>query len=67
MEHVRAAWVDRYTRQVQALRLFGLSVGSPQDEVDARYRHLLAEARGTEHAVERRRQLDEAYEALRPQ
>jgi len=52
---------------VQALRLLGLSVGVPQDDVDARYRQLLAEARGTEQAAERRHKLDEAYEALRPQ
>lgn len=67
MEHVRAEWVGRYTRQVQALRLLGLSVGVPQDEIDARYRQLLVEARGSEHAAERRRRLDDAYEALRPQ
>jgi len=67
LEHVRVEWVGRYTRQVQALRLLGLSVGVPQDDVDARYRQLLAEARGTEQAAERRHKLDEAYEALRPQ
>jgi hypothetical protein len=64
LERVRSDWVTRYTRQVHALQVLGLSVGVPREEIQQRYRLLLAEL---EHAApddEQRRRLEDAYHTL---
>ncbi len=65
LERVRDEWVGRYTRRVQAFRVLGLSVGTPADEVDARYQRLASEASGAPDAEARLRDLREAYETLK--
>ena len=65
LERVREEWVKRYTRQVQAFRLLGLSVGTPQEEIEARYLYLKRThivGQGEDDYLVR---LREAYEALR--
>jgi hypothetical protein len=64
LERVRDEWVQRYTRRVQASRLLGLSVGAPQDEINARYQQLVAAVGNSPDAGERLRALYEAYLAL---
>lgn len=65
LERVREEWVARYTRQVQAFRTLGLSVGTPQDDIQARYNTLVTGLNGSEETGERRRQLRDAYDTLR--
>lgn len=64
LEHLRSDWVARYTRQVRALQVLGLSVGAPHEDVQLRYRELVA-ALADSPDDEQRRRLDEAYRALR--
>ena len=65
LERVREEWVSRYTRQVHALRVLGLSVGAPQEEIRARYQQLVATVDGSDDESERLHHLYEAYETLR--
>lgn len=61
---MRSDWVTRYTRQVHALQVLGLSVGVPREEIAERYRLLLAELQEAAPDDERRRRLDDAYHTL---
>ncbi len=65
LANVREEWVARYTQQVHALAVLGLSVGVPRDELEARYQRLVAELNGQPDREERLRELREAYEQLR--
>ncbi|HVA90960.1 MAG TPA: hypothetical protein VNL71_14090 [Chloroflexota bacterium] len=65
LDRVRDEWVSRYTARVQALRLLGLSVGTPTEEIDARYQSLLGELANSSSAEERRAQLRHAYSILK--
>jgi hypothetical protein len=62
---VREEWVARYTRQVHAFRTLGISVGTPQEDIEARYQELLSSLNGSDVAGDRLRQVQEAYETLR--
>jgi hypothetical protein len=64
LERVRSDWVTRYTHQVHALQVLGLSVGVPREEIAERYRLLLTELEHSPHDDERRRRLDDAYHTL---
>jgi hypothetical protein len=65
LERVREEWVARYTRQVHAFRTLGISVGTPQEDIEARYQELLSSLNGSDVAGDRVRQVQEAYETLR--
>ncbi|HWE60678.1 MAG TPA: J domain-containing protein [Chloroflexota bacterium] len=65
LERVREEWITRYTRQVQAFRVLGLSVGTPQEEIKARYQELVADLNGSPEVAMRLHQLQDAYETLR--
>jgi hypothetical protein len=65
LERVREEWVARYTRQVQAFRTLGLSVGTPQDDIEERYNALVARLNGSDETGEHLRRLQEAFETLR--
>ncbi len=65
LDRVRDEWVSRYNSRAQALRALGLSVGTPTEEIDARYQSLLGEAANSPSAEERRAQLRHAYSILK--
>jgi hypothetical protein len=65
LERVREEWVTRYTNQVRALKMLGLSVGAPRAEIQARYQRLVSEVGNTPEGHERLRLLQSAFEALR--
>ena len=65
LERVRAEWVTRYTRQLQAFRLLGLSVGAPQAEISLRYHELVRAVGASPDAGARLHALHEAFETLR--
>lgn len=65
LERVREEWVTRYTRRVRALRLLGLSVGTPQEEIEARYYYLKSTHQVSPGEDDYLVRLREAYETLR--
>jgi hypothetical protein len=65
LERVREEWVKRYTRRVQALRLLGLSVGTPQEEIEARYTYLVRSHQVGKNGDDYLVRLREAFETLR--
>jgi hypothetical protein len=65
LNRVRDEWVNRYRGRVQALHTLRLSVGTPAEEIDARYQQLLSELAGLPEAEERRRRLRQAYDILK--
>lgn len=65
LERVREEWVARYTHQLHAFRTLGLSVGTPQEDIETRYQELVSRLNGSDDTGDRLRQLQEAYETLR--
>ncbi|MGH2388119.1 MAG: hypothetical protein ACRDIE_07925, partial [Chloroflexota bacterium] len=65
LERVRDDWVNRYRGRVQALHTLRLSVGTPTEEIDARYQQLVSELAGSPEAEDRRRRLRQAYDILK--
>lgn len=65
LERVREDWIRRYTQRVQALHTLRLSVGTPAEEIDARYQAMIGELAGSLDGEERRHQLRRAYDILK--
>ena len=65
LDRVRAEWIARYRGRVQALHMMRLSVGTPTEEIDARYQEMVGELAGIPEAEERRRRLRQAYDTLK--
>ncbi|HVC81836.1 MAG TPA: hypothetical protein VNL35_15190 [Chloroflexota bacterium] len=62
---MRDEWVSRYNSRVRALHILGLSVGTPTEEIEARYQSLIAELANAPASEERRAQLRRAYSLLK--
>ena len=70
LDRVRVEWVRRYTDRVRAFTVLQLSVGTPPEEITARYESLLADLMSgpaDPDLEDRRRALRDAYETLRPE
>jgi hypothetical protein len=65
VERLRDDWVARYNVRLRALRILGLSVGTPKDDIAARYDTLRAALAGDPDAVDQLEALDEAIIVLR--
>ena len=65
LDRVRDEWVSRYNSRVRALHILGLSVGTPTEEIEARYQSLIAELANAPASEERRAQLRRAYSLLK--
>jgi hypothetical protein len=63
---VRQEWVNRYNTQLQALRTLGLGVGTPKEEIKERYESLCAALHDLPSDHDRRREIQHAFEVLRP-
>jgi hypothetical protein len=65
LDRVRDEWVSRYNSRARALRTLGLSVGTPTEEIDARYKSLIGELANAPASEEQRAQLRRAYAILK--
>jgi glycine/D-amino acid oxidase-like deaminating enzyme len=65
VERVREEWVARYTDQVRALRMLGLSVGTPNEDIRRRYEQLRRELERQPDDYERLTAVIEAYNVVR--
>jgi hypothetical protein len=68
LDRVRDEWVSRYTGRVRAFKVLQLSVGTPPEEIRARYESLLADLQAVPAGDERDarlRALRDAFETLR--
>ena len=65
VERLRDDWVARYNVRLRALRILGLSVGTPKDDIAARYDALRAALAVDPDAADQLEALDEAIIVLR--
>ncbi len=65
LDRVRNEWIARYNSRLSALRLLGLSVGTPNDEIAERYESLHTRLALLEDTADQLEALDDAYALLR--
>jgi hypothetical protein len=64
LDRVRAEWVLRYTDRVKAFKVLRLSVGTPPEEIRARYESLVADLQAAPPGIEREERLRDLHAAL---
>jgi len=65
-ERVLRDWIGRYNAQLRALRALGLGMGTPKEDIKARYDALRAVLQDDSAGADRLRELRQAYDVLRP-
>lgn len=61
---MRGEWISRYNARLHALSVLGLSVGTPKEDVAARYEVLRAHLILTSESADDLEVLDDAFELL---